>query len=443
MHDQNDANSLPSWLKEDSNQNVMGGTANTTQVVRTLAKTSSYGGSDGGGGGSSSVRSGSGASTVEEDYGSHDAASFVVTMDSTIPMGGIGGGGNNVDTSWAADPESQSQQTHPSGNRSGSNGKVVVSKKDYGSVMEMDQKKRKLHQRNREEEARAWHDAPKQDIPASDEDDNDEEEDDSSDSGSGSFSGSDESDSHDDSESNNDSDSHHEEKTRLLSSNLKKQSSSSQQEKKSWYNGGGSSSKGSFMKNNKNNTNQKRKKSKAKTTTRGKKRVPPRRNCCHSFFIVVQIAAILANLCMIAIEVVPMVFDLRAHKTPDAVKILDVALRCYFTFFSTCFLVTELEWIDSSLNNWITRGFLYTFLGVVAREQHLAMLANGTLVVKENSKEYWNGVWASLFVEISSWWIIGIGILYFLLGLFCMKAVRNRFREQYQSRLRDFYEEEE
>jgi hypothetical protein len=86
---------------------------------------------------------------------------------------------------------------------------------------------------------------------------------------------------------------------------------------------------------------------------------------------------------------------------------------------------------------------LYPLTGVVAREQHLAMLANGTLIVKENSKEYWNGVWASLFVEISSWWIIGIGILYFLLGIFCMKAVRNRFREQYQSRLRAFYDQEE
>lgn len=90
--------------------------------------------------------------------------------------------------------------------------------------------------------------------------------------------------------------------------------------------------------------------------------IPPRRNCCHSFFIVVQIAAILANLCMIAIEVVPVVYVLKRNK-PETLQILDIVLRCYFTFFSTFFLVTELEWIDSSLNNWITRGFLYTFLG--------------------------------------------------------------------------------
>lgn len=79
--------------------------------------------------------------------------------------------------------------------------------------------------------------------------------------------------------------------------------------------------------------------------------------------------------------------------------------------------------------------------GVVAKEQHLAMLANGTLVVKENTKEYWNGVWAALFVQVSSWWIIGIGILYFLMGIFCLKGIRNRFRVQYQARLRAYKDE--
>jgi hypothetical protein len=72
--------------------------------------------------------------------------------------------------------------------------------------------------------------------------------------------------------------------------------------------------------------------------------------------------------------------------------------------------------------------------GVVAKEQHLAMLANGTLVVKENTKAYW----AALFVQVSSWWIIGIGVLYFLMGIFCLKRMRNRFREQYQVRLTDY-----
>lgn len=167
--------------------------------------------------------------------------------------------------------------------------------------------------------------------------------------------------------------------------------------------------------------------------------IKPRRNCCHSFFIIVQIAAVLANLCMITLEVVPAIYVLNSGK-PEKLQILDLVLRSYFTFFSLLFLVAELEWFNSSLSNWIIKGFLYSFLGVVAKEQHLAMLANGTLVVKQNTKAYWNGVWAALFVQVSSWWLIGIGILYFLMGIFFLRELRNRFREQYQTRLREYKE---
>ena len=93
----------------------------------------------------------------------------------------------------------------------------------------------------------------------------------------------------------------------------------------------------------------------------------PRRNCCHSFFIVVQIAAVLANLCMITLEVVPAIYVLKSGK-PNALQILDLVLRSYFTFFSTLFLVSELEFFDSSLNNWVTKGFLYSFLGEFTME---------------------------------------------------------------------------
>lgn len=153
----------------------------------------------------------------------------------------------------------------------------------------------------------------------------------------------------------------------------------------------------------------------------------PRRSCCHSFFIVIQIAAILANLTMIAFQVVPMVVG--------DLETLDKVLRCYFTFFSTFFLLSELE-LFKGLGNWISRGFLYTFLGVVAKEQHIAMVAKGSI-----PKKYWDGVWTNLFIEVASWWIIGIGCAYFLLGLICMKRVLHRCREQYQTRLREYEEE--
>lgn len=154
--------------------------------------------------------------------------------------------------------------------------------------------------------------------------------------------------------------------------------------------------------------------------------VRPMRNCCHSFFIFIQIFAIIANLCMISIEIVPMYVG--------TLKRLDIILRCYFAFFCTFFILAEFELFQSSLNNWMLRGFLYTFLGMVSKEQHVAMLANETLIAP---KQYWNDVkWPSIFVEVTSWSFMGIGCLYFLLGVFCLKALRDRFRNKFQTRMR-------
>ena len=58
--------------------------------------------------------------------------------------------------------------------------------------------------------------------------------------------------------------------------------------------------------------------------------VKPRRNCCHSFFIAIQITAILANISMILIEIVPIMVG--------TLEQLDIVLRCYFAFFCTFFL---------------------------------------------------------------------------------------------------------
>lgn len=155
----------------------------------------------------------------------------------------------------------------------------------------------------------------------------------------------------------------------------------------------------------------------------------PHRSCCHSFFITVQIVTILANLTMIAIQVLPIIMS--------QLEFLDIVLRGYFGLFSLYFIITELEWFGTG-GNWMVRGFLHTFLGTVAMEQHVAMVRDRFI-----PKEYWSGVsgiWTSLLFEIGTWWIIGVGGLYFLMGLFCLKRVRNRCREQYQAKLTEFKE---
>ncbi len=77
-------------------------------------------------------------------------------------------------------------------------------------------------------------------------------------------------------------------------------------------------------------------------------------------------------------------------------------------------------------------------MGVVAREQHVAMLANDTI---HTPKQYWDEVpWASVFVEVASWVLIGVGCLYFLMGIFCLKRLRDRFRANFQEKMKQYKE---
>eukprot|EP01083_Nonionella_stella_P032241 88264_1 len=151
----------------------------------------------------------------------------------------------------------------------------------------------------------------------------------------------------------------------------------------------------------------------------------PRRSCCHSFFILIQIIAILANVALIAFELLPIFIG--------NLNTLDTVLRGYFSIFSAFFLLAEFELIKTGLNNWMIRGFLYTFLGVIVKEQQIAMLAKGAI-----PKEYWDGVKTNLLMEVLSWWMIGIGCTYFLFGALCLKVIRDKSREKYQAKLQEY-----
>lgn len=173
----------------------------------------------------------------------------------------------------------------------------------------------------------------------------------------------------------------------------------------------------------------------AETKKKKRKKVwKPTRSCCHTIFIGIQILAILGNLCMIATQVIPLfICDV------DAVQ---QAIRGYLAIFAFVFLFTELEWIQSPfLQNWISRGFLYSFLGVVEIEQHFAMSLDGTLsALAAHSNQHWNVEWTSVFINISSWWMVGIGCLHFVLGVFCMQRIRNKCRKHYQGQLKHYKE---
>jgi hypothetical protein len=86
--------------------------------------------------------------------------------------------------------------------------------------------------------------------------------------------------------------------------------------------------------------------------------------------------------------------------------------------------------------NWIPRGILYAFLGLVILEQSIVVLARDQARHASTTSRFLDGV----FVVISGWVMIASGAMYVLLGAFCLQGVMERVRYEDGERWREYYE---
>ena len=117
--------------------------------------------------------------------------------------------------------------------------------------------------------------------------------------------------------------------------------------------------------------------------------------------------------------------------------------RSYLVIFCASFVLTESN--VSSLqritfhNNWITRGFIYTFIGLVGMEQDLAIrveeIAAGTTHVLGPT---YGLLFATLFMDLTTWFVIGVGGAYTLLGLLCLQGWYERLEEEHRQKVREW-----
>ena len=167
----------------------------------------------------------------------------------------------------------------------------------------------------------------------------------------------------------------------------------------------------------------------------------PRRNCCHGMFIFLNVVAILTCLAMIVSKVLPLFLTNDIHEQ----SYVQLAIRCYITFFCLIFILAELEApivrTNGTLQNFISKGFNYTFVAAVAIGQIEATLAVKS--IKHASEGPLGIDWGEfnvIFIELPPWIMGGVGLLYMALGLLCMRAVRDRCREDYQRRMEEYFE---
>jgi len=109
----------------------------------------------------------------------------------------------------------------------------------------------------------------------------------------------------------------------------------------------------------------------------------------------------------------------------------DLALKVYVALFCLLFILVECDTpiplIRNSdlLQSYLSRGFLYSFLGLICLEE--AYSERVKEMVSSHADEF-HVAWASLFMQISSWLIFACGIFYMLMGLCCLKRLRDKIR---------------
>jgi hypothetical protein len=156
----------------------------------------------------------------------------------------------------------------------------------------------------------------------------------------------------------------------------------------------------------------------------------PKKSCTHRLFRFVKFLAILAALAMTIGQFVGIAFHY--------VGPIQYVLRVYMIGFCIVMILNEMEWISfiyqsSLLSNWISRGILYSFVGTIGISQYTteaptsdasAATAGGGGLPQA----------ALLYIQVVAWGMVGIGIIYFLLGIFCCQLVYQNVRKDYEQR---------
>lgn len=148
-----------------------------------------------------------------------------------------------------------------------------------------------------------------------------------------------------------------------------------------------------------------------------------KRSCAHRFFRFVKFLAVVSSLMLFVGQCIAIFYG-RASR-------VQVVLKLYVMAFCILIIMNEMEWTrlateSKLLVNWMGRGFSYSFVGLVSVEENDVMVRfiNVSLAGKTQL----------MFIEAVSYMMVGVGVIYFVLGLSCCKSVSDRARLDYTKR---------
>mmetsp|Transcript_21165 Transcript_21165/g.45853 ORF Transcript_21165/g.45853 Transcript_21165/m.45853 type:complete len:336 (-) Transcript_21165:109-1116(-) len=164
--------------------------------------------------------------------------------------------------------------------------------------------------------------------------------------------------------------------------------------------------------------------------------VGPRKSMCHLMFDGLRYLGILASCMMLVVQVVPLVSRLGVEEG----NWLQMAVRIYLIIFCTVFILLELRlpFLQRFFTglNWILRGFLYTFIGLIGMEQDLAIKVEGIASGSSSilGPDYIT-MFASLFMSLTTCLMISVGTIYMVLGALCMQGWYERLEREHKEKV--------
>jgi hypothetical protein len=185
----------------------------------------------------------------------------------------------------------------------------------------------------------------------------------------------------------------------------------------------------------------------------------PNQNACLWMFHLLEGVAITAAICLLCTQIIPFLHVLqdsssssnnnnnnsstattmnRSRNSTTAqvtMGVLTLALRGYITLFCLLFIATELgtPWVHRTLpllQYYLSRGFLYSFLGLICAEEAYSERVKELIASNSNTNALQHVGWASIFMEVSSWFMLAIGIIYMMLGICCCKRLRDHHQQK-------------
>lgn len=152
----------------------------------------------------------------------------------------------------------------------------------------------------------------------------------------------------------------------------------------------------------------------------------PKREWPVKVFFFIEVYALLTCTLLLISQLLPIIFIPLSEFSFGY-----FALKIYMCIFSIIFIIVEIDhpfftFINRAvfLTTFATRGFMYTFFGFICFEEAYSKKVSLKL---EASSSIFEVSWYAIANRIAAFSLISLGTLYFLMGIFCLQKIRDKF----------------